>query len=79
VAPLVAEGLGPEGEVEHLHELQQLPRRVRQVLAEALELIRLVAAAHAEHQAPVRHRVGHADLRDQPRRVVERHHHHAGA
>ena len=50
-----------------------------QLLAEALELVGLIAAAHAEHEPAVRQRVDHADLGDQAHGLVERRHHHRGA
>jgi hypothetical protein len=40
--------------------------------AEPLEFVRLVAGADAEHQAPIRQRVGGCELSQEPRRVVER-------
>ena len=76
---VMAEGLGAEGRFHHAHHFEQPRRRLREVLAEALELIGLVAAADAEHEPPMRQRIHHPDLRNEPGRVVERDDHHAGA
>ena len=79
VLAAVAEGVAREGQLQHLHELGELGHRLCQVLAEALELVGLIAAADAEHQAAVGQRIDHADLGDQPHGLVERRHHHRGA
>ena len=46
---------------------------------EPLEFVGLVTGAHAEHQAPVRQRVGGCDLGQEPRRVIKRQDYHRGA
>ena len=43
------------------------------------EKLRLVAAANAKHQAPMRHGIDHADFGNQAGRVVKRHNHNAGS
>ena len=53
VLAVVAEGVAREGQLQHLHHLEQLGHEFLQVLAEALELVGLVAAADAEHEPAV--------------------------
>jgi hypothetical protein len=79
VFALVTKGVAAEGELQHLHELEQLGYGVCERFSEALELIGLVATAHTQHQPPMAQRVHHADFRDQPHRFIERCHHHGRA
>ena len=79
VLAVVAEGLAREGQLQHLGELDQLGHRVLQVLAEALELVGLIAAADAEHEPTVRQGVDHADLGDEAHGLIERGDHDGGA
>ena len=75
----VGKGLARKGLFHHAHHFQKPMRRFRQGRIEAFKLIRLVAAANAKHQAPMRHGIDHADFGNQAGRVVKRHNHNAGS
>jgi len=79
VLALVAEEIPGEGAVEDVAELCGHLEIGLDVDAEPLEFVGLVAGADAEHQAPVRQRVGGGDLGREPCRVVERQDHDRGA
>ena len=76
---VVAEEILGKGEIEDVAELLGHLEIVFDVDAEPLEFVGLVAGADAEHQPPVRQRVGGRDLGGEPRRVVERQDHDRGA
>ena len=68
----IGERLLRERQVEHVEELLEHGPRAGEVLAETFELVGLVAAADAEDEPPAGEAIDHADLGQQPRRLVER-------
>ena len=72
VLAFVRERLAREREVQHVEELLEHFLRVREVLPESLELVGLVTAAEAQHEASIGQAVHHPDLGEHPRRVIER-------
>ena len=76
---VVAEEILGKGTVEDVAELLGHLQIGFDIDAEPLEFVGLVAGADAEHQAPVRQRVGGCDFGREPRRVVERQDHDRGA
>ena len=69
---VVAEEILGKGTVEDVAKLFGHLQIGSDIDAEPLEFVGLVAGADAEHQAPVRQRVGGCDLGQQSRRVIER-------
>ncbi len=72
VLAVIAEEVLGKGTVEDVAELFGHLQIGFDIDAEPLEFVGLVAGADAEHQAPVRQRVGSCDLGREPCRVVER-------
>ena len=66
---VVAEEILGEGTVEDVAEFLGHLQVGFDIDAEPLEFVGLVAGADAEHQAPVRERVGGCNLGRKPRRV----------
>jgi hypothetical protein len=76
---VVAEEILGKGTVEDFAKLFGHLQIGFDIDTEPLEFVGLVAGADAQHQAPVRQRVGGCDLGQQPRRVIERQDYHRGA
>jgi len=72
VLAVVAEEILRKSTVEDVAELFGHLQVGLDIDAESLEFVGLVARADAQHQAPVRQRIGGRDLGRQPRRVVKR-------
>ena len=76
VLAAVAENVLRECQLQHLHEFEELRHSILERLAETLELVGLISTTYAQYETPMRQGIHHADLGDEPNRLVERGDHH---